>query len=318
MSKKITIRKIAAKLDLAPSTVHRALSGHPNVCQETRKLVLNTAYREGYQLPLHDKRNIAVIVPSFSFAGYLEYLLPCLESELHKRGFRLVLVAEQDIALFEDHMFDGIISLVWKEGLEKTLPQNFVIPILTINAASNTMENIPRIMSDPKGIRIALDYLYDRGCRKIFYISTETNNSPEAAERLEEFRKFCLSIGQDFESLYIERHQSRIEDEIPLILKSKPDACFCSSEGITSKIGLLLKKAGLRIPQDISLMGLEDRWGNECFSPPITSIRQDFEQIAFVAAENIVRKITDGIPMKGYKLPFTLIERESVRFPNDK
>ena len=81
---------------------------------------------------------------------------------------------------------------------------------------------------------------------------------------------------------------------------------------------MLLKKAGLRIPQDISLMGLEDRWGNECFSPPITSIRQDFEQIAFVAAENIVRKITDGIPMKGYKLPFTLIERESVRFPNDK
>ena len=318
MAKQTTIRKLAAELKIAPVTVYRALSGFKNVRQETRRAVLNAAHREGYQLPTHEKRNIVVIVPLFSFLGYLEYLLPCLEKEFHSRGFRLLVVQKTDIELLCDQVFDGIVSLDWYEGLEKILPENFAIPIITINAPSNPQENIPRIISDPEGIRMALDYLYNRGCRRIFYLSTVTDNSPDARDRLEEFRKFCLHTGQDFEMFHLERCQLEVKEDISFLLKSNPDACFCASEGMASKLGLLLKAAGLRIPQDISLMGLEDRWGNECFSPPITSIRQNFEQIAAVAAENITRKITENIPMKECKLPFTLIERESVRLPKDK
>lgn len=317
MADKITIRKLAAELKMSPATVYRALSGFPNMRQETRRAVMKEAHRKGYQLPMHERHNIAVIVPSFSFAGYLECLLPCLENEFHRRGFRLELIPEPDIVLLGNHMFDGIVSLVWKKGLEKLLPQNFAIPILTINAASNTLENIPRIISDPKGIRMALDYLYDRGCRKIFYFGTCTENSPEATERLEDFRNFCSETGQDFETLHQTYPHPKLEDEIAVLVKMKADAFFCVSESLAAQIGHLLKKAGLRIPQDISLMGLEDRWSNECFTPPITAIRQNFEQIAAAAAENIAGKITAGIPMKGCRIPFTLIERESVRGPED-
>ena len=317
MADKITIRKLAAELKMSPATVYRALSGFPNMRQETRRAVLKAAHRKGYLLPVHEKRNIAIIVPSFAFSGYLECLLLCLENEFHSRGFHLELIPTPDISLLGDHMFDGIVSLEWDEGLEKMLPQNFAIPILTINAASNTLENIPRIISDPKGIRMALDYLYDRGCRKIFYFGTHTKNSPDAAERLEEFRQFCLKTGQDFEKFHLEHRNPELEAELPYILKAGPDACFCACETFAVKLGHLLKKAGLRIPQDISLMGLEDLYGNECFTPPITAIRQNFEQIAAAAAENIAGKITAGIPMKGCRIPFTLIERESVRSPED-
>ena len=317
MADKITIRKLAAELKMSPATVYRALSGFPNMRQETRRAVLKAAHRKGYLLPVHEKRNIAIIIPSFAFSGYLECLLLCLENEFHSRGFHLELIPTPDISLLGDHMFDGIVSLEWDEGLEKMLPQNFAIPILTINAASNTLENIPRIISDPKGIRMALDYLYDRGCRKIFYFGTHTKNSPDAAERLEEFRQFCLKTGQDFEPLHLEHRNPELEAELPYILKAGPDACFCASETYAVKLGHLFKKAGLRIPEDISLMGLEDLHGNECFTPPITAIRQNFEQIAAAAAENIAGKITAGIPMKGCRIPFTLIERESVRGPED-
>ena len=318
MADKITIRKLAEELKMSPATVYRALSGFPNMRQETRRAVLEAAHRTGYLLPAHEKRNIAIIIPSFVFAGYLECLLFCLETEFHRRGFHLELIPTPDISLLGSHMFDAIISLEWDEGLEKMLPQNFAIPILTINAASNTLENIPRIISDPKGIRMALDYLHDRGCRKIFYFGTHTKNSPDAAERLEEFRQFCLKTGQDFEKFYLEHCNPELEEEVPFILKAGPDACFCSSETYAVKLGHLLKKAGLRIPEDISLMGLEDQYGNESFTPPITAIRQNFERIAAVAAENVAGKINDGIPMKGAKIPFTLIERESVRNPADR
>ena len=318
MAKKISIRKLAAELDLAPSTVHRALSGHPSVSLDTRRRVLRASQKKGYLLPIHDKGNIAVIVPSFSFSGYLECLLPRLEAEFHRRGFRLMLIAEPDIAMLGDRMFDGIVSLVWKEGLEKLLPQSFSIPIIILNGAANAMENVPRIMSDPKGIRQALEYLRSRGCRRIFYISTITDKTPDAAERLAEFRRFCLDTGQNYEALHLELNGFEIERKIPLVLNADPDACFCASEAFSVKVGKVLKAAGKRIPKDISLMGLEDSHANACFTPPVTAIRQNFEQIAEMAADQIVSACQKKVPPQGGLVPFTLIERQSVRRPKGK
>ena len=314
MSGKLTIRKIAAELSLSRSTVHRALSGHPNVRPETRRKVLNAAQKNGYAFPGHEDRNIAVIVPSFNFSGYLGCLLQCLEMEFHRRGFKIQLIPEPDIALLSNYMIDGIVSVVWEKGLEKLLPQDFAIPILTLNAASNTLENIPRIMSDPHGIWQALEYLRNRGCRKILYLSTpDTANVPDAAERLAVFRQFCLKTGQDYDTLHLEFSWDGLEKILPRILNAEPDACFCASETFAVKVGALLKAAGKRIPEDISLMGLEDGYANACFSPPITAVRQNFEQIAATAAAQIVSACQDKIPPRGGLIPFTLIERESVR-----
>lgn len=80
-------------------------------------------------------------------------------------------------------------------------------------------------------------------------------------------------------------------------------------------LGHLLKAAGKRIPEDISLMGLEDDRANATFSPPITAIRQDFEQLAKLAAHEIASACQHKIPPQGALVPFTLIERESVRKP---
>ena len=318
MSEKVTIRKIAAELGISPATVYRALSGHPNMLRENRQAVLKAARQNGYTLPQREERNIAIIVSGFSITGYLECLLNCLEMEFHSRGFRLQLIPEEDISLLADYRVDGIISLVGQKGLEKILPNNFSIPILTINSTSNTLENILCIMSDPKGIRTALDYLHDHGCRKIFYLATKSENTPDSVKRLAEFRRFCLETDQDYETMHLKLYGAEIEQNLSRILKTAPDACFCASETYAFRLGSCLKAAGVRIPEDISLMGLEYPILNENFTPPITAICQNFERIAAVAAENIDGQINRGIPMKGCKIPFTLIERESVRKPDGR
>ena len=120
-----------------------------------------------------------------------------------------------------------------------------------------------------------------------------------------------METGQDFESLFCGTLMPK--EAVPMILKTRPDACFCASEEYAARIGLELKKAGLRIPEDISLMGLEAPLVNECFTPPITAIRQDFERIAEFVAESMSQAILNGIPPTCVKIPFQLIERESVR-----
>lgn len=314
MSDKVTIRKLAEELSLSPSTVYRALAGLASVRPETRRKVLHAAQRYGYRPSGPGPRNIAVIVPSFVFDGYLGCLLPCLEAEFLRRRMQLALISLPGLSQLGDAMFAGIVSLDWKLGLEKSLPKNFSVPIMTIGGVSNLMESVPSVMSDSHGIRMALDYLRAKGCRKIFYVSSYTENSPETNQRLAEFRQFCEETGQEFDGLHLEIHRFEIEDRVcRSILNSKPDALFCAGETYAVRIGHLLKAAGLRIPEDISLMGLEDRYGNCCFSPPITAIRQDFEQIAAVAAENMYQAVVNGVPPRGAVIPFRLIERESVR-----
>ena len=314
MSDKLTIQKLAQELSLSRSTVHRALTNHQNVHPETRRKVLQAALKEGYMRHGYGKRNIAILVPCFRFFGYLEYILLCLEEEFHRRGCMIELIPINNIELLGNYMFDGILSLVWRRGMEKVLPQKFAVPIITVNASSNMLEAVPVIMSDPHGIRVALDYLHRRGCRKIFFIADITANVPDAALRLEEFRRFCLETGQDFESLHQETKKP--ETLVPALLKARADACFCAGENYAARIGLQLKAAGIRIPEDISLMGLDSYLVNECFVPPITAIRQNFEQIAEIAAERMYQAIVNGIPPRGAKVPFQLIERESVRKPD--
>ena len=115
--------------------------------------------------------------------------------------------------------------------------------------------------------------------------------------------------------MHLKLHWRELEEKFHFILEANPDACFCASETFSVRVGHLLKAAGKRIPQDISLMGLEDSHANACFTPPITAIRQNFEQIAVKAANESVAACRNNIPPKGSLIPFTLIERQSVREP---
>jgi len=118
--------------------------------------------------------------------------------------------------------------------------------------------------------------------------------------------------------LHLEIGWDGLEKILPRVLNAEPDACFCASETFAVKLGRQIKAAGKRIPEDISLMGLEDDYANKSFTPPITAIRQNFEQIAKLAVENMYQAIFKGIPLCGATIPFQLIERESVRQPSTK
>ena len=320
MNSKISLRKLAAELGLSPATVYRALSGYPNVSLRTRREVLGAAQRAGYRLPLHENGNVAVIIPHFSGGSYLVRLLSFLEAEIHLRGFRMLAVSQTDIALLGDRMFDGIVSLVWTKGFEKLLPRIFSLPTVVLNASGNPLEGIPNIRSDqPQGIRLALEYLRSRGCRRIFYISTpEVEHVPAAAERLAAFRQFCFRTGQDYDALHLEVSSRGVRAALPFILAAEPDACFCADETLAAKVGQQLKAAGKRIPEDLSLMGLEDDYANEIFTPPITAIRQNFELLAATAADRIAAACRDRIPPRDALIPFSLIERDSVRKPENE
>ena len=88
---------------------------------------------------------------------------------------------------------------------------------------------------------------------------------------------------------------------------------FCASETYAFRIGKAMQKHGIAIPQDISLMGLEAEELNTTFEPAITAIRQDFEKLAKSTVKVLTQAIEKHSPVKNVRVPYTLVERESVK-----
>ena len=312
MAEKITIKAIAAELGLAPATVFRALSRRGSAALETRRRVIRCARRHGYSLPAHRSGNVAVVVSCFRFFGYLDNLLRHLESALHEAGFRIQLIPESDLGVLDDCCFDGIIFLAWESGEVLNLPEKYSLPVVSLNTTWSIQENIPLVASERSGIELALRYLRRHGCMRIFFLGTAPPTDPIAQERLETFRAFCAGNGQPFDRMHLAVLGVEVAATVPAILAAKADGVFCASETYAFRLGRALREAGVRIPEDISLMGMEDRELNSVFEPPITAVGQDFAGLAGAAVEELVRAMNSQ-PTKNVRVPCILFERESVR-----
>ena len=313
MMKKITVREIAKRTGVAPVTVYRALSGESCVSVDKRRKIIRCAYKNGYNLPGNYCRNIAILVPHFRFFGYLAHMLFELEKELHRRDYRVQIIPQRDIQALGDHMFDGIISLVWQESEVLSLPHEYPIPIVSVNAAFSDSENIALVASSPHGMTLALNYLHDHGCRKIFFVGAKVDKNPIEAEKLAEFRTYCQSHGRNFETLHRSVAVTEIESVVPSVINAGADAVFCASETYAFLLGKQLLRRGIRIPEDISLMGMEEEELNSAFDPPITAIGQNFEKLAVEAVKMLEDEIERKLPGRNIRIPYTLIERSSVR-----
>ena len=310
---KTSIRKIAAAVGVAPVTVYRALSGNSNVNPETRRRIIRCAGEFNYILPEHHCRNVAIVVPHFNFTGYPGKMLRQLEKSLHDASFRVQVIPEKDISVLGDHMYAGVISMVWNENEVLALPREFPLPVVSLNVTYSAMENISLVASDKNGVHFALEYLKKHGYGKIFFVGTLTGKNPQARERLGEFRNFCNENNMDFAGLHASVAASDIDSVIPLILKSGADAVFCASETFAFHVGKRLQNQGVKIPGDISLMGMEDEELNTAFDPPLTAIRQDFEKLAAVTVDILRQSIENQLAARNIRIPYALIERGSVR-----
>ena len=312
MTGKNTIRAIAAELGMAPATVYRVLSGRGSSALETRRRVIRCARRRGYSLPTRKSGNVAVVVSGFRFFGYLGNLLQHLESALHEAGFRIQLIPESDLGVLDDRSFDGVIFLDWESGEVLKLPEKYSLPVVSLNAAWRIQENIPLVASERSGIELGLRYLRRHGCMRIFFLGTAPPTDPISMERLETFRAFCAGSGQPFDRMHLSLRGGELKTAVPPILAAKADGVFCASETFAFHLGRALREAGVRIPEDISLMGMEDRELNSAFEPPITAVGQDFAGLAKAAVEELVRAM-NSLPTKNVRVPCILFERESVK-----
>ena len=310
---KVTLRSLAAELGISPATVMRALNNHPNVTQGIRRKVVSLAMKRNYQLPEHHAKHVAIVISPASLEGYTAQILNALSDELNSRGIGFEIIPGSNINSLHEHSCSGVISTIWESGLEKFWPTEHSLPLVVLNAVPNFREGIYQVCSDEKqGINMAMEYLVSKGKRKIALISTPLKKNQAACERVEAFHSFCR--GHQLTECFHEEHtvDNSLEKIAGTVVSRHPEAVFVACETYGFAMLHYLHEAGIDIPGEMSLISLEMSPYSAFASPPLTTICQNFQMLAFHAVETLIQRIRKQACKQQITVPYIFKERKSV------
>lgn len=333
-SEPVRIADVAREAGVSPTTVSFVLNASGSVSSETRKRVLAAVERLGYQpndaaraLSSGRTKRVAVVVPQIDrlledpyFARVLGGLSAALEArdqsvvlkyasqEFVAEGGprRLIRSREVDAALVvgatlhDDHLSDlGGLPVVLVNG---------IVPGLTL----------PSILADDVGgAAEATRHLAALGHRRIAHIAGSLD-TPGGYDRLEGYRRGLdrsdLRLDRDLivEASFLTPWRSGREairtllSRFPAGREDRPTAFFCANDLIALGAMEALKTAGLRVPEDASVVGADDIALSAVADPALTTVHVDLEEIARRAVDLLIEMI------KGEKAPRAVSRRQVV------
>jgi LacI family transcriptional regulator len=166
------------------------------------------------------------------------------------------------------------------------------------------------------GARLATDYLIGQGHRRIAFISGPTNH-PDAMQRLDGYRAALAAARLPFnERLVIagDYMEAGGQAAIDALLEARVEftAVFAANDQTAYGAMLALYRRGLKVPQDVSLVGFDDLPSSAFSIPPLTTVHRSTDEIGEAAAEAMIDLVERRVPQSRVSSP-TLAIRESTR-----
>ena len=309
--KKTRLTDLAAELGCSVAAVSYALNDRPGVSEKLRERVRELVRERNYE-PLRPRIAVLMTDAGLSLGFYMFSLLNSLRGEAKRRGHQLLIVSRNDLSLLEDRMVSGALSLDFMHEIGRLFPKLKNMPLVCLNDLPNTLENVSTVHSDDEeGIRRALDYLVDRGHRRIGLFCAASLSGDDRLKPFLAYRRFGTEVELHVEPLEF-HHKSTVACRMEAMLEHKVTAILVSGERYGMEAYGALARLGKRIPEDVSVIGWENPGFSEHQIPPMTSLEQDFRGIASAAFDRLEKKIR-GEQTGNVFIPYKFHIRGSVR-----
>jgi len=335
---KVTIVDVAAKAGVSFGTVSRVINNDIHVKENTRLRVQEAmqdlgfvANRQARSLAGGKSNTIGVLVPDLG-TGYIGEIIRGIDAELGLRSLDLVLYTTHRTASKEaSYVADLAKGMV--DGLLLVLPRSPADYIGNL-----TSHNFPFVLIDHQGIGLdcpavgasnwqgaysATEYLIKLGHRRIGFI-TGWMDLGCAADRLDGYRSALRTHHlADAPELVYEgtffQPDGFAGTSVFLNLPIPPTAIFASNDVMAMGAMDAVRSLGLRVPDDVSVLGFDDIPQAELVHPALTTVRQPLEQMGRVATQMLLDSLEK--PEKAInrlELPTELVIRDSTAPPRDK
>ena len=322
-SSKATIFDIAREAGVSTGTVSRALNNSDEISADTREKVLEISRRLGVRRRSSIKRmHFAVVIPAASQATPrpgMDAFVYDLMIEFSIRGCAMTLFSEKQIESLRRGIFDGVFSVNWHPEALAVLNHINDTPVLILNRFQDHGSlNVVGWDHVSEG-RIVGDYLFGLGHKRIAFLTPHPMNREANQLRLQGLREVAIAHGYPLDEGCIEMLEvgSPLYAALARIVACEADAIFVPGQGryAMEVINLLQGVMGLRVPDDISVVGGESPGWSLQTNPPLTAVRVPYELIASEAMNlmlDLIQNKGDGQPVERL-LNVELIERKSVR-----
>jgi DNA-binding LacI/PurR family transcriptional regulator len=325
-AKRTTLKAVASRLGLTPGTVSAALNNSPaakSIPEHTKKRILAAAKELNYRpnffartLRVRRTFTIGVIAEEIGDA-YGSQVISGIEKFLSAQNyFFLTVIHRHDPKLL--HTYSQMLLERGVEGfitVDTSISEEPSLPTVAV-AGHKPIPNVTNIVLDHKrAARLALEHLQNLGHERIAFIQGQTFSS-DSEERWKAIAEVAQDLGILVRPELIVRIES--EDSTPavgypvgkeLLARRAPFTALFAYNDI-SALGAVsaLKEAGLRIPQDVSVVGFDDIPGASLANPTLTTVRQPLVRMGEIAAQTLVNRIED----RETYLPEIAIEPEFV------
>jgi len=343
-NKAATLKDVARESGASVATVSRVLSnsGYP-VSQEMRNRILKTAERLNYTpnlfargLKTNESSEIAVLVPSISNPFYTS-LVSGIEHVAAKEGYNILLYNTNNSSRSEQKIIrsalgkriGGMIISTGNDSVAfiKELQNRKMHPVKTVLVDYAVPgSNLSSVCYDyRKGSMLGVEYLISKGHRNIVYAGLKPDRRTRI-ERIEGFKDAIARAGISFRDDMLLIYDGSTEDkeniefmagielaERILARSEKPTSVVAVNDMVAFGILNCFNREGIRIPEDISVLGFDDSLFCEVSCPPLTTVKVPARQMGEMAAKLLVDQIKDeGGSHLNLTIEPTLVERCTV------
>lgn len=308
-----SIKAVAALAGVAPSSVSRVFSRHPNVSSELMTKVLKAASSVGYEPDMRAQSlrtgvtmTIGFLVSDISNPLFSEIALGAANT-FRQAGYTMLLInsggeSSADVAalrLLRGRRIDALMASITSERSEDVRAElaDTDIPIVMIDREPMNSKNVSAVLSDhAAGISSAAKLLLELGHRRIALVNGSMKVRP-ARERARALRDACRPFPDSVviirSGAFTVEHGQRATGDL-LKAQPRPTAIIAGSNQILVGVMRSLRSAGLRIPDDISLVTCDAVGMSEFLDPPLANVRRDPVAMGSAAAELLLRQLQGG------------------------
>ena len=330
-TKQVTVKDIAKRLRLHYTTVSKALRDHPDISPATKHRVLSMAEELDYHpnsiaqsLKSQATSTLGVIVPSIR-NDFFSAVISGIEEVAYGREFNTVVCQSNEITQREAIHLDTMISnrvagvlvsvaQTTTSGAHFRALQRQGIPLVFFDRFCSDVEAGRVVVDDLGGAMKAVRHLVQAGYRRIAHAGGPGSTSVGKERRrgyINALQQSGLAVDQALITEGGMQEHDGIEACRQLLAQNpRPDAVFAVNDPVALGVYKEIRRCGLRIPDDIALVGFGDVTLSSYLDPPLTTVKQSPYEIGKVAARMLLGRIEE--PARRMTSEVEVIETELI------
>ena len=319
LEKEITIYDLARQLNISIATVSRALNDDPVVSKKTKKRIFDLASELGYRhnrfassLRKQKTNTIGVIVPKVN-SNFIANVLAGIESIATEAGYDIIIATSSEKAekeknnaenLFHKRVDGLLVSLSFDtQDLRHYAPfESKGIPVVFFDRVEEKSDTIKVVIDNYACGYEATEHLIAQGCKRIAMVSASLQRNVYAQRHkgyCEAHRAHGIAIDESLLLIEDLSEQSALEAAADILKMSPlPDGLFVTNDFVAAVIMQALKEKGVRIPEDIAVVGFNNDVISKLVEPKLSTIDYPGFDMGQLVTRNLINHLKGGTDLR--------------------